>query len=161
MSGKIEVNYDLPPSSQTLAGMYCTQECTGMYCTQARDGFFHHSKLEQSSSSSFNGSNGRWSVLLLENNNGDHLILRLTSLAKLKKICMQFARKMHPRISDAKLGNNPKRILLQCREGRWGGGMKWSCTVRYWHALSHVRPENSLEMTLVFYVSEVMRKVTR
>ena len=106
MSGKIEVNYDLPPSSQTLAGMYCTQECTGMYCTQARDGFFHHSKLEQSSSSSFNGSNGRWSVLLLENNNGDHLILRLTSLAKLKKICMQFARKMHPRISDAKLGNN-------------------------------------------------------
>ena len=29
----------------------------------------------------------------------------LTSLAKLKRKCMQFARKMHPRISYAKLGN--------------------------------------------------------
>ena len=46
----------------------------------------------------------------LKDNNSDHLILCLTSLSKLKRLCMQFARKMHPRISDAKLGNN-RRVL--------------------------------------------------
>ena len=39
----------------------------------------------------------KWSVFYcLKNNNGDHLILRLTSLAKLKRKCVQFARKIHP-----------------------------------------------------------------
>ena len=65
----------------------------------------HHSKWEQSSGSSFNSSNGKWSAFYyLKNSNGDHLILCLMSLAKLKRICTQFAWKMHRWILT--LGNN-------------------------------------------------------
>ena len=37
-------------------------------------------------------------------NNGDGLIIRLTSMSNLKRICEQLARKMLPRISNATLG---------------------------------------------------------
>ena len=108
ISGKTEVNYglslpviwkEIPPSSQIFAGI-----CG----TQSRDDLFRHSEWEQSSRYSLNDSNGKWSVFYcLKNKNGDHLVLCLTSLAKLKRMCNQFARKTPPRISNAKLGNNP------------------------------------------------------
>ena len=92
VSGKTEVNYglslpvifkEIPPRSQIFAGIYGTQ---------SRDDLLHHSKWEQSSRSSFNSSNGKWSAFYyLKNSNGDHLILCLMSLAKLKRICTQFA----------------------------------------------------------------------
>ena len=79
---------EIPPSSQIFAGIYGTQ---------SQDDLFHHSKWEQSSRSRIKSSNGKWSVFYcLKNNNGDHLILCLTLLAKLKRICTQFARKCIP-----------------------------------------------------------------
>ena len=107
ISGRTEVNYglslpvilkDLLPSSQIFAGIYGAQ---------SRNDLLHYLKWEQSSRSNFNSSNGKWSVFrCLKNNSGEHIILRLIALSKLKRICMQFARKMHARISDAKLGNS-------------------------------------------------------
>ena len=44
-------------------------------------------------------------------NNGDRLMICLTSLPKFKRKCVQFTSKMHPRISDAKLGNNQQSYV--------------------------------------------------
>ena len=108
MNGKTDVNY----------GLYLP----GRYCPAVKLSWEH--TVQSHAMTSFITQNGSKAVDLastavtatgvfycLKSNNGDHLILCLTTLAELKRKCVQFARKMHPQISDAKLENNHLNVV--------------------------------------------------